>query len=93
MSSRVGFTGFSISTGFSLNLVRDWLRLGRFIMVLDVDSLILPVEVVLGLFGSKKDICFRLLSWNLKPQMEVCYIWEVRSRLNSLFQVGSSNGC
>ena len=58
VSSRVGFTGFSISSSFSLNLVRDWLRLGCFIMVLDVDSLILPVEVVLGLVGSKKGYLF-----------------------------------
>ena len=55
MSSRVGF---SISSSFSLNLVRDWLRLVRFIMGLDVDSLILPVEVVLGLVGSKKGYLF-----------------------------------
>ena len=57
VSSRVGFTGFSISSSFSLNL-RDWLRVGRFIMVLDVDFLILPVEVVLGLVGSKKGYLF-----------------------------------
>ena len=56
MSSSVGFTGFSIPSSFSLNLVRDWLRLGRFIMVLDVDSLILPVELVLGLVGCKKRV-------------------------------------
>ena len=58
MSSRVCFTGFSISSSFSLNLVSDWLRIGRFIMVLDVDSMILPVEVVLGLVGSKKGHSF-----------------------------------
>ena len=53
-----GFTDFSISSSFPLNLVRDWLRLVRFIMVLDVDSLILPVEVVLGLVGSKRGYLF-----------------------------------
>ena len=58
MSSRVGSNGFSISSIFSLILDRDWLSLGRFIMVLDVDSLILPVEVVLGLVGSKKGYLF-----------------------------------
>ena len=55
MSSRVAFC---ISSTISLNLVRDWLRLVRFIMVLDVDSLILPLEVVLGLIGSKKGYLF-----------------------------------
>ena len=58
MSSRVGFTGFIISSSFLLNLVRDRLRLGRFIMVLDADFLILSVEVVLGLVGSKKGYLF-----------------------------------
>ena len=58
MSSRVGFTGFSISSSFSMNLVSDWLRLGSFMMMLGVDSLILPVGVVLGLVGDTKGYLF-----------------------------------
>ena len=58
MSSRVGFTGSSISSSFSMNLVSDWLHLGRFMMVLGVDSLILPVGMVLGLVGDRKGYLF-----------------------------------
>ena len=65
MSSRVGFIGFSISSSFSMNLVKDWLSLERFMMVLGVDSLILPVKVVLGLVGDGKEYLFRFLSRNL----------------------------
>ena len=56
MASRVVFIGFSISSSFSMSLVNDWLRLGRFVMVIGIDSLILPMGMVFGIIGGRKGV-------------------------------------